>query len=191
MHSLSSLTVDGGATLTGTVISGAIHDLLTLQVDGTSTLGSTFITGTNGLGIQNAGLSMNTWPTTAAGANAVVGNFDVLRVSTSLRANKHDIDPIGLAEARHTVMGLRAVLYQSAIDVDQRTWAGFIAEDVEAVNPVLAIYRPDGPLQSVSYDRVPAFLVPVVQDQERRIEVLEQSLKEALAVIDTLKQRKR
>jgi hypothetical protein len=132
---------------------------------------------------------MVTWPTTAAAANAQVANGDVIRLSTSLRANKHDIEPLSLFSARRTVMGLRPVLYQSAIDADQRQWAGFIAEDVAAVNPALAVYRPDGALQSVTYDRVPAYLVPVVQDHEAQIEALTAALAKALERIAALEAR--
>jgi hypothetical protein len=125
---------------------------------------------------DTSGFGMATWGTTASAANANVVNGAAVKLVTSLRAAKHDIEPIALADARRTVMGLRSVLYQSAVDDDQRQWAGFIADDVERVNPVLAVYRPDGALQSVTYDRVPAFLLPVVQDHEARLLALEKAL---------------
>jgi len=126
--------------------------------------------------VDTSGFTMATWGTTASAANANVANGAAVKLVTSLRAAKHDIEPIALADAHRTVMGLRSVLYQSAVDADQRQWAGFIADDVEKVNPVLAVYRADGALQSVTYDRVPAFLLPVVQDHEARLEALEKAL---------------
>jgi hypothetical protein len=127
--------------------------------------------------MDNIGFFATTYPTTASAANAHIGNGDYLRLVTSLRSAKHDIEPISLFDARRTVMGLQSVLYRSSVDEDQRQWAGFIADDVEKVNPTLAVYDGRGALQSVTYDRVAAYLLRLVQDQEQRIEALEQALK--------------
>lgn len=126
--------------------------------------------------LDKTSLLATTWPTTASAANAWVGDNDYLKRSTSIRANKHAIRPIRLEDARQTVLGLEAVLYQSRVDEDQRNWAGFIAEDVEQVNQILATYGPQGDLQSVTYDRVPVYLLPVVQDHEARLRALEAKL---------------
>jgi hypothetical protein len=127
--------------------------------------------------MDNIGFFATTYPTTASAANAHIGNGDYLRLVTSLRSAKHDIEPISLFDARRTVMGLQSVLYRSSVDEDQRQWAGFIADDVEKVNPTLAVYDGRGALQSVTYDRVAAYLLRLVQDQEQRIQILEEALK--------------
>lgn len=159
----------GGLTATN----GAGTTLVTLDVTSGLQLG----VGPTAQVHPTNGFFMSTWPTTASAANAHVGNSDSVRLVTSLRAAKHDITPIAVTDATRTVMGLQAVLYQSAVDTDQRQWAGFIADDVAQVNPILAVYdEQTGSLQSVTYDRVPAFLLPVVQDQQRRIEALERAL---------------
>lgn len=119
------------------------------------------------------GFYMANWPTTAASANAHVANADYVRLVSSLRSIKHDIQPITMEDARRTVMSMEAVLYRSRVDADQRQWAGFIADDVEVINPVLTTYDQDHGLQSVAYDRVPSYLVPVIQDHESRIAKLE------------------
>ena len=169
----------GGATISGVIngnaswVNAANIQSSTGQVSGQSIVAI----GSNSTGMQDVGFSMVTWPTTASAANAQVANSNVIRLVTSLRASKHDIVPIALVDAKRTVLGLQSVLYQSNVDDDQRQWPGLIAEDVERVNPLLAVYRTDGALQSVAYDRVPAFLLPVVQDHEARLAALEAARK--------------
>src|SRR6185503_809035 len=129
--------------------------------------------------LEATGVLMTTWPTTASAANANVANGDYLRLVTSLRANKHEERIISIEDARRTIMGLRGVLYKSRVDADQRDWAGFIADDAEHVNPALVSYDPQGALQSFTYDRVPAYLVPLAQDHEARLAALEARCKDA------------
>jgi hypothetical protein len=95
-----------------------------------------------------------------------------IEISTS--AVYSDAQPISLEVARAGVMALRPILYRSLVDADQRQWPGLIAEDVEIDAPLLATYDyASGRLQSVAYDRVPVYLLPVVQDHEQRIAALE------------------
>ena len=122
------------------------------------------------------GVVMATWPTTATAANANVADGAAIKLVTSLRATKRDIQPIPLDVARAVSFGLQGITYRSRIDDDQRPWPGFIAEDVELLTRDLAIYAPTGKLQSVAYDRVPAYFVPVLRDHESRILALEAQL---------------
>jgi len=172
---IASLTSLGLGTLNARMLGAGYNAISPYAAMNTSGIqmndgGSVMLTG-----LDQTGFHARTWPTSAAAANAIVANGDYIRLSTSIRAAKHDIEPIEVPDARRTVMGLQAVLYQSAIDADQRQWAGFIADDVEHVNPILVVYGIDGRLQSVTYDRVAAYLLPVIQHQQRRIEALEQA----------------
>lgn len=177
---------DGGLVVdSGTMVS---------QGAGTINVSSTYYVGNDGAGtyaaltvsqllfevssaaavtLSTSGLTMATWPTTASAANANVANGAAIKLVTSLRANKHDIVTISGLDALHAVEALRPVFYRSAVDADQRLWPGFIAEDVEAVAPPLAVYGPDAALQSVAYDRVPAYLVAAVQALSARVRALE------------------
>lgn len=132
--------------------------------------------GAAGLSVTPSGYYMTTWPTTASAANARVDNANYVQLVTSLRAHKHDERPITLGDARRTILALHPVLYKSRVDEDQRDWAGFIADDAVAVNPVLVTYDDRGALQSFTYDRVPAYLVPLAQDHEARLVALETRL---------------
>lgn len=123
------------------------------------------------------GFYQTVWGTTASAANANVADADYIKLVTSVRAAKHDIEPISEDEARRTVMGMQGVHYRSRIDEDQRRWAGFIADDMAQLNDELATFGEDGKVQSVTYDRVPAYLVPMIQAQERRLAALERRVK--------------
>lgn len=122
------------------------------------------------------GFFMDTWGTTASAANAHVADTDYVRLVTSVRAAKHDIEPITEEEARATIMGAAAVHYRSRIDKDQRRWAGFIADDMAALNEELATFDEKGNVQSVTYDRIPAYIVPLLQAHEREIAQLKARL---------------
>jgi hypothetical protein len=128
--------------------------------------------------MNSTGIWMPIWPTTASAANVFTGNGDYLRKVTSIRVNKHDERPISIGAARQTIMGLKGILYKSKVDENQRDWAGFIADDAEKVNPILVTYDEKGALESFTYDRVPAYLVPLAQDHEARIARLETRLSE-------------
>ena len=126
----------------------------------------------------STGFACAVWPTTATAANLVGVNGNVISVSTSLRAIKTDIHSITTEDAISAVLRLRAVHYRSILPNDtDRVWPGFIADEVEDAAPHLAVYRADdGSLQSVAYDRVAAYLVPVAQDHESRLRALEARL---------------
>ena len=148
----------GGTTLRGTITADGVIDW-TQKIQ----------TNSGNISMEASGFQMTTWSTTASPANANLANANFIKLVTSLRANKYDIESISFDDAHRTVMGLRAVTYRSKVDDDKRRWAGFIADEAEQVNPVLAVYGPDGKLQSFTYDRVPSYLLPVVQQHDATI----------------------
>jgi hypothetical protein len=128
------------------------------------------IAGALTVGLVSTGLQMTAWPVSAAAANALVGDGDVLRRSTSVRAAKRDIETINTEEALRVVRALTGVTYRSALPDDaDRVWSGFVAEDVDAIAPTLATYDKDGRVQSVAYDRVVAYLIPAFKALEARL----------------------
>jgi len=142
---------------------------------------SNYYTVTGGAGavtVDNTGLYQGSWPTTASPANTNVANANYARLVTSLRANKTEITSISEQVATDTVMAMRGVTYRSAIDDDQREWAGFIAEETKDANPTLAMFDDSGALQSISYDRIPAYMIPVLQKHEREIQTLRAELQQ-------------
>jgi hypothetical protein len=53
---------------------------------------------------------------------------------------------------------------------------GFVAEEMEAINPLLAVHNPDGSAEGIKYFQIMAILTGLVQDQQRAIERLQAEL---------------
>ena len=120
-------------------------------------------------------------PSTAGTANAVMATTGhgtrKLYLVSSLRKYKDNIKTI--ENPTEKVDNLRGVSFTSKCEADDpnRTFYGFIAEEVEKAVPELATYD-NGELQSVQYDRVCALLVEDLKACHKRIETLESRLAE-------------
>ena len=127
------------------------------------------------------------YPTTTSPANVFlsgVDNFGSIHKTTSLRRFKLDREPVGV---RYALLDLPAVTWRDAGEVanDPATThriPGFVAEDLADLSAAHGgVFDPlltrddDGALQGVAYDRVPAYLIPVVADIARRVAALEKS----------------
>ena len=115
-------------------------------------------------------------PTTASAANAYIAQSDYIRRSTSSRRYKHDVATLDGSDALAAVMAMRPVTYRGKTDADQRRYVGFIAEEVQQWAPLLCTYDDGGESGTpnyVTYDRVTAYLVAVVQQQQQKIAALE------------------
>jgi len=80
--------------------------------------------------------------TTAAAANAVLDGSNNLLKSTSARRYKADIEGVETKSAKDIILGLHPITYRSLADADNPLVRhyGFIAEDVETVEPRLVTY---------------------------------------------------
>lgn len=94
---------------------------------------------------------------------------------SSLKALKTEIEPYqnGLAVVRN----LKPVFYLRKSG--NKRMVGFLAEDVEEVEPMIAKHRADGSLYGVDYPRITAILVSAVQEQQKQIEELKSALMES------------
>jgi len=113
--------------------------------------------------------------TTGSGANVHVASNGVVSRSTSSIRYKHDIAPLDTAEAYAAVMAMRPITYRGKTDEDQRRHVGFVAEEMAEIAPLLATYDEGGESGTpnyVTYDRVTAYLVAVVQQQQAEIDAL-------------------
>lgn len=130
---------------------------------------------------DTTGMYLNTAPpTSASAANAVVGSgSDYLRRSTSSIRYKHDIATLDATDAVSAVMAMRPVTYRGKTDEDQRRFVGFVAEEMQEIAPLLCTYDEGGESGTpnyVTYDRVTAYLVAVVQQQQNEINALKARL---------------
>ena len=110
----------------------------------------------------------------AAAANTVCrdanGTFTICSSLAQYKDNKQNLS-LGL----ETIMQLRPVEFDWNIN-DKSHDLGLIAEEVAAVNPLLAQYESDGSLSGVKYHHMVALLVKGIQQQQGQITSLSSQL---------------
>jgi hypothetical protein len=180
---------------------------LVLQTNETDIL-QVLATGKISIPVSGANLGMSTsspgsMPTTIQAANLYFYSTDGrLYWNSSSERNKTDVEDVEDAYA-DKVLDLRPVWFRSACEIDRKDWGhwGFIAEEVDLVDPRLVSYGPiprvgddgeeitgdDGVTlneldadgenvlrpENVQYDRIIPLLVNVIKRQEARIAALE------------------
>jgi hypothetical protein len=95
------------------------------------------------------------------------------RHTSSIRF-KTDVETLD-NDTADNILNLRPVTYKSLgiADNPESTYLGFVAEEVEGVEPRLVSYSLDGQADGVQYERVIPALVNVIKRQEARIAALE------------------
>ena len=117
--------------------------------------------------------------TTGSAANVFVDTNGRISRSTSSLRYKHAVETLDTADAHAAVMAMRPVTYRGTTDADQRRFVGFIAEEMQQIAPLLCTYDEGGESGTpnyVTYDRVTAYLVAVVQQQQTEIDALKARL---------------
>ena len=130
----------------------------------------------------------DTTTSTAAAALPASGNYRRLMRTTSLRRFKGRIETPALSDEFLSLTPRtwfdRREVEDAGLDFDTVTEAecvaaglrripGFVAEEVEAVNPLFCTYNSDGELEGLSYDRLAVAVHPVLKDLDARLRVLE------------------
>ncbi len=117
-------------------------------------------------------------PYLAAGTGTALyltsGN-EIVKYSSSKKYKK-EITPLSLDI--HKFMSLQPVSFkwnEKSASEGKKDY-GFIAEDVEKVDPLLAVYNEDGSIEGVDYQKINIILLKMVQEQERKIEELEKRI---------------
>jgi hypothetical protein len=116
--------------------------------------------------------------TTALAANLFVDVNKNLYRSTSSERYKKNIETLEDCYADN-ILNCRPVWYQSTCSGDNPDWGfwGFIAEEVEKIDPRLCFYGKDEEgnprVESVQYDRFVPHLLNLVKRQQQAIETLE------------------
>jgi Chaperone of endosialidase len=132
-------------------------------------------------GVSNLSAATGTSLCVNTGGSGVTINL--IASCSSLRRLKSYIKPltVGLDE----VAKLRPVSYTSKVDwrKDPKTgkkWhpkeIGFIAEEVQAIDPRLSTYDADGSLRGVEYSHMVALLTKAIQEQQAEIEELKKQI---------------
>jgi hypothetical protein len=84
---------------------------------------------------------------------------------SSLSALKNSVQDLGLG--LETLMKLRPVKFNW--NASEENDLGFIAEEVAAINPLLAVYSETGKLQGVKYPQLTSLLTSAIQEQQAQI----------------------
>ncbi|WP_454728840.1 tail fiber domain-containing protein [Cellulosimicrobium protaetiae] len=165
-----------------------------------ATSGTTTVKGSVGLTIDSGGQVLIKSATskvflehltTSAGANCVIGTGGLIERSTSSLRYKQDVEDLVVDVA--DVLKLRPRTWRDRADVagdpDVETrYVGFIAEELdEAGLTQWVLYDEQGRPDAIAYDRLTAALVPVVQDQQARLDDQAQQIVTLAAQLDELR----
>lgn len=96
-------------------------------------------------------------------------------VSSSIRYKENVKD---MGSSSNDIMRLRPVTFSYKEDSAKSISYGFIAEEVEQIFPDLVVYNPDGQVETVKYHLLSPIMLNEMQKLLRRIEQLEEKLKE-------------
>ena len=101
--------------------------------------------------------------------------WDTVTCLVSARKYKKDEQPISAVEALRVVMALRPLTYlkrEPLNQTDAGRQPGFIADDVENVEPMLVSYDMQGEVRGFRYEQYTAYLTGAIQGQQDMIEKL-------------------
>jgi hypothetical protein len=125
---------------------------------------------------------------TGSGTALEINGGEIVEATSSARY-KTDIGPAKTDTAAALDLELKSFEYEETGEED----VGLIAEEVEAILPELVNYDEEGRPESISYDRIGAFLAPEVREnrdrlerEDERIDELESDLEQKADRIDKL-----
>ena len=156
---------------------GSAGDANTIRIGKPGTQTRTFITAIRGV-------------TVPSGVGVIVGSDNQLGTVVSSARFKEAIKPMD--KASEAILALKPVTfrYKKELDPDKIPQFGLIAEEVEKVNPDLAVRDENGKVNAVRYEAVNAMLLNeflkehrTVQGQQKEIDALKTELKEQKALI--------
>ncbi len=123
----------------------------------------------------------------SSSSTTVCQNGNVLSTCTSALRFKEHIKP--------SQLGLKEVLAMKPVTFDFKdhsdNWEkhdfGFIAEDMEAINPLFVTYDKDGEVSGVRYMQLAAVSVKAIQEMDEKEHMLQREIEEQKNMIDQLK----
>ena len=118
----------------------------------------------------------------ATATNVCIDADGDLSACSSSERYKDNIQDLGLG--LDTIMSLRAVSFDWK-GTGQNDF-GFVAEEVAALNGLLATYNKDGEVQGVKYDQLTAILTNAIQEQQGKLEDINNQLVDRGLRIDNL-----
>lgn len=135
-----------------------------------------FAGGVNTVSINNTSLNLISIPSAAGTTLVQQGSGNVATLVSSIRYKKN-VRAMEYSAAAAAIFQSRPVVYNSTCSGDDTTldYPGFIAEEMDEVDPLYVLYRKGVP-ESFMYDRFVVPLVLVVQNLEQRLSAVERQL---------------
>jgi len=100
---------------------------------------------------------------------------EIVKYSSS-RKFKKDIAPLSVDMKKFMSLQPVSFKWNEKSASEGKADNGLIAEEVEKIDPALAVYNDNGEIEGVDYQKVNIMLLKVVQDQEKKIEELEKRI---------------
>lgn len=130
----------------------------------------------NTFDIENCDLRVVNIATSSNAANCYLTSDGKFRKSTSSIRYKHSVEDHDDIDATRFLEQTRPVTFYSLSEEDDAQHFGFIAEEMELVEPRYVEYDESGRPDSVQYGAIIATLTKICQMQEQRIKALEDRL---------------
>jgi len=100
---------------------------------------------------------------------------EIVKYSSSKKYKK-DIKSLSPDVSKFMELNPVSFVWNEKSATENKSDYGLIAEEVEKIDPVLAVYNKDNSIEGVDYHKVNIMLLKVVQDQQKKIEDLEKRL---------------
>ncbi|OFY73305.1 MAG: hypothetical protein A2275_03240, partial [Bacteroidetes bacterium RIFOXYA12_FULL_35_11] len=175
---------DAGSDAVRVRVGGATK--LFVQSNGGTTIGTNTTAPDNGLYVFGQTKLYGSYSTTVGATyrDLYIDNTGLVGyVSSSLRYKKNITD----MENVDWLYDIKPVNYNYKNDPSNTKEYGFIAEEVEKINPLFVSYNPDGSVETVQYSKFISPLLKAIQDQKKEIEELKTINNYKNSEIDKLK----
>jgi hypothetical protein len=100
---------------------------------------------------------------------------EIVKLASS-RKFKKDIAPLSVDMKKFMSLQPVSFKWNEKSASEGKADNGLIAEEVEKIDPALAVYNDKGEIEGVDYQKINIMLLKVVQDQEKKIEELEKRI---------------
>lgn len=171
-----SLAVAGDSAFENALtVSGALTTQSNLTANGSATFG----TSNQFQYLSSSGTlrSAYTYGKAVTGRAMQIASNGDFGTTASTRRKKHNIEPYAIDSQALLQLGVKTFKYLQSIDADQKPQHGFIAEEAQALGlDELIQYDADGIPDYFAYEKLPIFLLQLVQEQNERIKALEAKL---------------
>ncbi len=127
--------------------------------------------------LRSTGSVLMPYLATGTGTDLYITSGGELVKFSSSKKYKKDILPLNADINKFMKLQPVSFKWNEKSATENKADYGLIAEDIEKIDPALAVYNDKGEVEGVDYQKINVMLLKVVQDQQRKIEDLEKRLK--------------